>query len=112
MPEVYFDFNLINILVALSMFVHATLGFLIFLKGKEDKNGQGYLVVILVILLWSFSMISYRSADNVSDSITWARLLYAMATFAVTGFLYFSFVFLNEKVSFGIYKKLIIVFLN
>ncbi len=112
MPEVYFDFNLINILVALSMFVHATLGILIFLKGKEDKNGQGYLVVILAILLWSFSMISYRSADNTNDSIIWARLLYAMATFAVTGFLYFSFVFLNEKVSFGIYKKLTIAILN
>ena len=112
MPEVYFDFNLINILVALSMFIHATLGFLIFLKGKEDKNGQGYLIVILAILLWSFSMISYRSADNVHDSVIWARLLYAMATFAATGFLYFSFVFLNENVKFGIYKKLTAAFLN
>ncbi len=110
--SVYFDFNLINILIALTIFINAILGALIFLKGKEDKNNQGYLIVILAILLWSFSMISYRSASNVEDSVTWAKLLYAMATFAASGFLYFSFVFPNEKINFGIGKKIIIAIAN
>ncbi len=107
-----FTFDLINILISITIFINAILAVFIYLKGGHTKGSKAYLFVIFSILLWCITMIGYRSSSSIDLSIIWAKILYASATLTAAGFLYFSFVFPNNKLSFQTWKKVALLVFN
>lgn len=91
-----FVFDLINILLVITVLIYLLFAFFIFRKSKNRNNSNAYLVEIGAIILWTLAMIFYRSSPP-EYALIWCRLLYAFATFTASGFLLFSIVFPYEE---------------
>lgn len=86
-----------NIIVLISLSIHAVLLWILFQYGRKSAGGRAYAVAILGIAGWVLPMFLYR-AHVFGYVIEWARLLYVMSTFTSVTFFYFTLVFPNEKV--------------
>lgn len=103
-----FQLDFRNIIVLLSLAIHVLLLWILYRYGRKSPGGKEYSVAILAIAGWILPMIFYRAHIGGYTEL-WARILYVMASFTSTTFLYFSLVFTAEKkVSLKI-KTLIIV---
>lgn len=66
-------------------------GLLIFSQGKEKKQNTIFSLVVFSVVLWSISMIGYRS--SLYYVLPWCRLLYVAAILIPLAFLFFNFLF-------------------
>ena len=91
-----FEFDFRNIIVAVSLCIHAVLLWLLYRYGRKTPGGRAYSVAILAIAGWVLPMVFYRS-HLFGDVVLWARLLYVMASFTSTSFFLFTYVFPDNK---------------
>ena len=91
-----FEFDFRNLIVAVSLIIHATLLWLLYRYGRKTPGGRAYSVAILAIAGWVLPMVFYRS-HLFGDVVLWARLLYVMASFTSTSFFLFTYVFPDDK---------------
>ncbi len=91
-----FEFDFRNIIVAVSLIIHAVLLWLLYRYGRKTSGGKAYSVAILAIAGWVLPMVFYRS-HLFGDVVLWARLLYVMASFTSTSFFLFTYVFPDDK---------------
>ena len=99
--------DLINLVIFLSAFANLFLGLLIYFKDKEKLINKVYAFLAISIFTWSFGMVCYRATIEPSVALFWCRFLYSAAIFMAGSFLYFTFVFPENKrpnwiISFGI----------
>lgn len=86
-----FELDFRNIIVLVSLSIHALLLWILYRYGRKTPGGAAYSVAILAIAGWVFPMFLYRS-HLFDQTVLWVRLLYLMASFTSTTFLYFTFV--------------------
>ncbi len=67
-----FDFR--NIIVLISLGIHALLLWILYRYGRKTAGGKAYAVAILAIAGWIFPMVLYRS-NLFGEMLLWARLL-------------------------------------
>lgn len=91
-----FEFDFRNIIVAVSLIIHAVLLWLLYRYGRKTPGGKAYSVAILAIAGWVLPMVFYRS-HLFGEVVLWARLLYVMASFTSTSFFLFTYVFPDNK---------------
>ncbi|MEK7131555.1 MAG: ATP-binding protein [Patescibacteria group bacterium] len=91
-----FEFDFRNIIVAVSLIIHAVLLWLLYRYGRKTPGGKAYSVAILAIAGWVLPIVFYRS-HLFGEVILWARLLYVMASFTSTSFFLFTCVFPDDK---------------
>jgi signal transduction histidine kinase len=91
-----FEFDFRNIIVAISLIIHAILLWLLYRYGRKTPGGKAYSVAILAIAGWVLPMVFYRS-HLFGEVVLWARLLYVMASFTSTSFFLFTYVFPDDK---------------
>ncbi len=91
-----FEFDFRNIIVVVSLVIHATLLWLLYRYGRKTPGGKAYSVAILAIAGWILPMVFYRS-HIFGEVVLWARILYIMASFTSTSFFLFTFVFPDNK---------------
>ncbi len=91
-----FELDFRNILVLVSLAIHAQLLWILLRYGRKTPGGRAYSIAILAIAGWVFPMVLYRT-NLFNQGLLWARLLYLMASFTSTSFLFFTFVFPDDK---------------
>ena len=91
-----FELDFRNIIVLISLALHASLLWVLYRYTRKTPAGRAYSVAILAIVGWIFPMALYRS-HLFGEVLLWARLLYIMASFTSTTFLFFTFVFPDNK---------------
>jgi len=89
--------DLKNIIILISAGVNLFLGALIFLKGRKKIVNKVYTFLAFTVFFWSIGMVLYRSALTVEEFIFWCKILYAAPVFIVGSFLYFTYIFPEEK---------------
>ena len=82
----------INISLFIVIIAYLLLGGLIFIKGKNRTITNGYLLIILSVVLWTLAMILFRSAQA-DPLLLFTKLLYISATFIASVFFIFSLIF-------------------
>lgn len=85
-----------NIIVILSIAIHVSLLWVLYRYGRKTPGGKAYSVAILAIAGWILPMALYRS-NLFGQMLLWARVLYVMASFTSTSFLFFTFIFPDDK---------------
>lgn len=85
-----------NIIVLVSLAIHGALLWLLYRYGRKTSGGKAYAAAILTIAGWVLPMVLFRS-HFLGEVVVWARLLYVMASFTSTTFLFFTFVFPDNK---------------
>src|SRR3989338_8516795 len=94
-PALLLDFkNLAIIFVAI---LHAALGIVIPLRGPVRRQNIAYGLLEVSLVLWSVSMIFYRSSTG-EEIFFWVKILYASALFIPYTFIYFLYTFPEEKI--------------
>lgn len=101
--------DLKNTIILIAAGVNLSLGVLIFLKGRQKIVNKIYAFLAFTVFFWAVGMVLYRLAPTVQESIFWCKVLYAAPVFIVGSFLYFTYVFPEEKV-WRTKKLLMIVF--
>ncbi len=91
-----FEFDFRNIIVFVSLAIHALLLWILFRYGRKTPGGKAYSIAILAIAGWVLPMTFYR-AHFFGEVLLWARLLYIMASFTSTSFFFFTLVFPENK---------------
>lgn len=91
-----FELDFRNIIVLVSLMIHASLLWVLYRYGRKTPSGRAYSIAILAIVGWIFPMALYRS-HLFGETLLWARMLYIMSSFTSTSFLYFTFVFPDNK---------------
>jgi len=91
-----FELDFRNIIVLVSLMIHASLLWVLYRYGRKTPSGRAYSIAILAIVGWIFPMALYRS-HLFGETLLWARLLYIMSSFTSTSFLLFTFVFPDNK---------------
>jgi signal transduction histidine kinase len=91
-----FELDFRNIIVAISLIIHAVLLWLLYRYGRKTPGGKAYSVAILAIAGWVLPMVFYRG-HVFGEVLIWARLLYIMASFTSTSFFLFTYVFPDNK---------------
>lgn len=91
---VEFDFR--NVIVFISLAIHALLLWILYRYGRKTPGGKAYSVAILAIAGWILPMTLYRG-HFFGEVLIWARLLYVMASFTSTSFFLFTLVFPDNK---------------
>lgn len=91
-----FELDFRNIIVAISLIIHAVLLWLLYRYGRKTPGGKAYSVAILAIAGWVLPMVFYRG-HIFGEVLIWARLLYIMASFTSTSFFLFTYVFPDNK---------------
>ena len=84
-----------NILLIITTAINLGWGLLIFFQGKKKKPNLIFSSVVFSVVLWSVSMIGYRSSEKYI--LEWCRLLYVAAILIPLAFLYFNFIFPEGK---------------
>jgi len=84
-----------NILLIITTTINLGWGLLIFFQGKKKKPNLIFSSVVFSVVLWSVSMIGYRSSEKYV--LEWCRLLYVAAILIPLAFLYFNFIFPEGK---------------
>jgi uncharacterized membrane protein (DUF106 family) len=96
-----FELDFRNIIVAISLIIHAVLLWLLYRYGRKTPGGKAYSVAILAIAGWVLPMVFYRG-HVFGEVLIWARLLYIMASFTSTSFFYLRMYFrIIKKYHFG-----------
>ena len=85
-----------NIIVLVSLAIHISLLWVLYRYSRKTHAGRAYIIAILAIAGWIFPMALYRSG-LFGQTLLWARLLYVMASFTSTSFLFFTFIFPDNK---------------
>ncbi len=91
-----FQFDFINIIVLVSLAIHAILLWVLYRYGRKTPGGKAYSVAVLAIAGWVFPMILYRS-HLFGETLLWARILYIMASFTSTTFFLFAYTFPEKR---------------
>ncbi len=91
-----FELDFRNIIVLVSLAIHAALLVVLFRYGRKTAGGKAYTIAILAIAGWIMPMALYRS-NLFGEALLWARLLYAMASLTSTSFLFFTLIFPDNK---------------
>ncbi len=91
-----FELDFRNLIVAISLIIHAVLLWLLYRYGRKTPGGKAYSVAILAIAGWVLPMVFYRG-HIFGEVLIWARLLYIMASFTSTSFFLFTYVFPDNK---------------
>jgi signal transduction histidine kinase len=105
-----------SILLIITTVINLGWGLLIFFQGKNKKPNLIFSSVVFSVVLWSVSMIGYRSSQNYI--LEWCRLLYVAAILIPLAFLYFNFIFpegkkTNKHLSFLVFlPALVLIFLT
>ncbi len=94
--SMFFELDFRNTIVLVSLAIHAALLWVLYRYSRKTPAGRAYVVSILAIVGWIFPMILYR-AHLFGEVVIWARLLYIMASLTSTTFLFFTFVFPDNK---------------
>ncbi len=103
-----FELDFRNIIVVISLIIHAVLLWLLYRYGRKTPGGKAYSVAILAIAGWVLPMVFYRS-HMFGEVVLWARLLYIMASFTSTSFFLFTCVFPdNKKISIWVQLALLV----
>ncbi|TSC54448.1 MAG: Sensor protein [Microgenomates group bacterium LiPW_31] len=89
--------DLKNIIILISAGINLSLGILIFLKGRQKIVNKAYTLLAFAVFFWSIGMVLYRLALTLEESIFWCKILYAAPIFIVGSFLYFTYIFPEEK---------------
>lgn len=98
--------DLINAILVIVAILNTLLAFLLLSRARKATNFSFFLVVCAVIL-WTIAMIIYRAAPA-EYNLFWCRVLYIMATFTASPFLYFTYIFPTGKKNF---LRTILIFL-
>lgn len=85
-----------NIIVLISLAIHTSLILILYRYGRKTPGGRAYSVAVLSIAGWVFPMFLYR-ANLFGEVVLWARILYMMASFTSTAFVFFTFIFPNDS---------------
>ena len=91
-----FELDFRNIIVLVSLAIHISLLWVLYRYSRKTHAGRAYIIAILAIAGWIFPMALYRSG-LFGQTLLWARLLYVMASFTSTSFLFFTFIFPDNK---------------
>ncbi len=85
--------DLINTSIAISAGINLMMGILVLFKGKRKIINQIFSLFALSVVTWSISMMLYRSAATVGDSIFWCKTLYVSPIFIVSFLICFAYLF-------------------
>ena len=92
------SFDIQNILVLFVGSVGIIYGLIVRSGNKKNKANTWFFLFVLSVAFWSISMFFFRSAEGVSGSIFWAKILYLSATIIPACFLCFSYAFPEDEV--------------
>ncbi len=101
--------DLKNTIILISAAINLFLGFFIYLKGKRKLVNGIYSLIAFSVAYWALGMILYRAAATVEYSILWGQVLYTAPIFIVGSFLFFTYVFPEDKDNIKRWLKIIIL---
>ncbi|MBU1119388.1 hypothetical protein KKH43_05905 [Patescibacteria group bacterium] len=85
----------INVLLGILVLLNSLLG-VILLSRPRKLSAISYFLFVCGVILWTGAMILFRASSQ-QEAVVFCRVLYVAATFTVSPFLYFTFIFLNSK---------------
>lgn len=91
------EFDIINILIALSTVANLLYGFLVYKRTQGSTSNSLFFLLAIAVSAWGISMIVFRSADSVLPALVAARWLYAAAAAIPTFFLLFALLYPQKK---------------
>lgn len=94
--DTMFELDFRNIIVLISLAIHASLLWVLYRYARKTHSGRAYSVAILAIVGWIFPMFLFRM-HLFGETLLWARMLYIMASLTSTTFLFFTFIFPDNK---------------
>jgi len=86
-----------NIIILIAFFANLFLGLFIYFRGRNNKSSIAYSLATWAVAFWAISMILYRAAFDIGDSLFWCRVLYISAPLIPYAFLRFSYIFPSGK---------------
>ncbi|MBI4692106.1 MAG: hypothetical protein HY773_01545 [Candidatus Terrybacteria bacterium] len=101
----YFDTK--NTLLLLIGFINLIFGLVIYIKNRKSQTNFWFFLVVLSVTFWIFSMFFYRSIEE--SVVFCSRILYLSASFIPIIFLYFSFIFPEEKFHLKMWQKYLLL---
>ena len=104
--------DLINTILAVVLVINIGLAMLIYYHGQNKVVKFWYSAMILVVSLWTLSIYFYRLVHTESQSLFWCKILYFVASFTSTTFLFFSESFPDGKNRLNRYSRIIIIIWN
>jgi len=101
-----FEFDFRNIIVLISLGLHASLLWVLFRYARNTRNGRAYILAVLSVAGWILPMVFYRSG-LFGGQVLWARILYMMASFTGPSFFLFTLTYPNNT-PVPLYKRLLV----
>lgn len=98
---IYLDLK--SIFLILVGIINLIYGLIIYLRNRKSQINFWFFLVVLSVTFWVFAMFFFRLSKESSELL--ARVLYLSAALIPISFLYFSFVFPEEKNVFETWKK-------
>lgn len=96
-------------LLLLSAFIaNALLGIFIYFRRRKNHVSRAFVFSIITIVLWTATTFFFRLSKSAPEAVLWCRLLYICVALVPYAFLYFTFLFPEEKISISHKKKLAI----
>ena len=92
-----FNLDVINILVVLVALVNTVYGLVVYSRNRNDATNISFFILTLAVSAWGFSMFAFRGFSELTTVVWAARILYVSAAAIPLAFLYFVFIFPNEK---------------
>ncbi len=92
-----FTIDLINALVILAALANMVYGLVVYSRNRNDATNFWFFVLTLAVSAWGVSMFLFRGFGEISAVVLSARILYVAAAAIPLSFLYFIFVFPNQK---------------
>lgn len=103
-----FVFDIKNILILLAGILNLIFAITILVKGHKSHTDRWFNILIFSITSWIFSIIFYRGFQEPYSTLVAIRILYMTAATIPLTFLYFTFIFPDEKYSFKFWQKYLI----
>ncbi len=101
----YINFDVKNTLIIIVAGLNLVYGVLIYLRNKKNSTSITFLFLTLAVGFWGLSIFTFRSAVDVSNAIVFSQVLYFSAALIPIVFLYFVYVFPDDKHVFKSWQK-------
>jgi len=91
-------FDIQNILILIAIIANTIIGIFVLFRNQKNKVNVTFFLIPLSMVLWSISMIVYRSVTTVESSILWAKILYFFPSAIPLVYVLFCIFFVRIKI--------------
>lgn len=101
--------SIIDIILTISVIISSVLATIIYFRDRKNYVDIFYGLAIYSAALWAFAMIMFRLLDDIALIMFWGRILYIAGANIGLCFLFFGFVFPNEKFKIGKNNRVVLL---